>query len=77
MLKCKSWFRDLWDIFQYYFIQHMIISEEEGEDLDSEEENELMKEIRNEITNNVRQEMKSELELYQAKMRKLENNAGE
>lgn len=35
-----------------------------------------MKEIRNEITNNVRQEMKSELELYQAKMKKLENSAG-
>ncbi|XP_053399953.1 fibrous sheath-interacting protein 1-like [Mercenaria mercenaria] len=51
------------------------ISEEEGEDLDSEEENEIMKEIRNEITNNIRQEMKSELELYQAKMKKLEGNA--
>ncbi|KAL4237844.1 Fibrous sheath-interacting protein 1 [Mactra antiquata] len=51
------------------------ITEEEGEELDSEEENEMMKEIRNEIVNNVRQEMKSELELYQAKMKQLERNA--
>jgi hypothetical protein len=52
------------------------ITEEDGEDLDSEEENELMKEIRNEITNNVREEMKSELELYKARLKKLEGNAG-
>ncbi|XP_052766708.1 fibrous sheath-interacting protein 1-like isoform X2 [Mya arenaria] len=47
----------------------------DGEELDSEEENELMKEIRAEIVNNVRQEMKSELELYQHKLRKLEQGA--
>jgi len=35
-----------------------------------------MREIRNEITNNVRQEMKSELELYKAKLKKLENSSG-
>lgn len=56
-------------------VECMNITEDADEDLDSEEEKEIMKEIRDEITKNVRQEMKSELELYQAKMKKLENSA--
>ncbi|KAH3847817.1 uncharacterized protein LOC127873703 [Dreissena polymorpha] len=53
-----------------------IDEEEDPIELGSDEENEIMREIRNEITNNVRQEMKSELELYQHKMNKLENSDG-
>ena len=36
-----------------------------------------MREIKAEITNNVRQEMRSELELYKAKMESMEKEAGQ
>lgn len=47
--------------------------DDDGIDVDSEEERDIMKEIKNEITDKLRGEMKSELDMYKAKVQALEN----
>lgn len=56
-----------------HHIHFLSEKEDEEEDVDSEEERSILKEIRQEIVDRVRGEMKSEIEVYRAKVAAIEN----